>query len=283
MNTVQLKNFLMIAEIGSFTKAEEALHTTKTALKKQMDSLESELGAPIFYRSSKGLHLTEAGQIFYNRMKVLHQEYLDTVAECRRVHSENYREIKIAMYSITNMLNWYMDVEQNSDFKIQQIMSSANTHEQNFAMLADGNVDFLEYEDNDQIYQRGFCYTKIIEDNLCCIMRRNHELAKKTKIKPEDLSGRQIFCWTSRSSATREIRKYAERFQWNLKGIPYSPETILKVCNEGAIYILSRNSAAMFEPLCVIPFEPVIPYCRGLVYKAEKEELLQEMLKAAKP
>ena len=43
MNTVQIKNFLVIAEIGSFTKAEETLNTTKTALKKQIDTMELEL------------------------------------------------------------------------------------------------------------------------------------------------------------------------------------------------------------------------------------------------
>lgn len=46
------------------------------------------------------------------------------------------------MYSITEMLNWYMDVERNSHFKIQQILSTANTHEYNFRMLMDGSIDF---------------------------------------------------------------------------------------------------------------------------------------------
>lgn len=283
MNTVQIKNFLAIAEIGSFTKAEETLNTTKTALKKQIDTMELELEFPLFVRSTKGLYLTKAGQVFYDKVKEMHQSYLDTVTECKEIYFSNKRDIKIGMYSITDMLNWYMDVERNSHFKIQQIMSTANTHEHNFGMLMDGSIDFLEYEDNEQLYRRGFCYTKIIEDDLCCIMSPNHELADCEVIHPEDLCGYQMFCWTSKSSATRALYEYADKLGWNLKGLPYSVGTILNVCNEGNIYILSHNSAAMFQPLRVIPIEPRIPYYRGLVYKPEKEGLLQEMLQAAKP
>ena len=283
MNTVQIKNFLAIAEIGSFTKAEEILNTTKTALKKQVDTMELELEFPLFVRTTKGLYLTRAGEIFYDKVKDMYQSYLDTVSECKEVYFSNKREIRIGMYSITDMLNWYMEVERNSHFKIQQIMSTANTHEHNFGMLMEGSIDFLEYEDNEQLYRKGFCYTKIIEDDLCCIMSPNHPLATQNAIRPEDLCGYQIFCWTSKSSATRALYKYAEKLSWNLKRMPYSVGNILNVCNEGNIYILSHNSAAMFQPLCVIPIAPRIPYYRGLVYKSEKEGLLQEMLQAAKP
>ena len=283
MNTVQIKNFLVIAEIGSFTKAEETLNTTKTALKKQIDTMELELEFPLFVRSTKGLYLTKAGQVFYDKVKDMYQSYLDTVTECKKIYFSNTRDIRIGMYSITEMLNWYMDVERNSHFKIQQILSTANTHEYNFRMLMDGSIDFLEYEGNEQLYRRGFCYTKIIEDDLCCIMSPNHQLADYKVIHPEELCGYQIFCWTAKSSATRALFGYVDKLGWNLKGLPYSVETILNVCNEGNIYILSRNSAAMFHPLRVIPIAPRIPYCRGLVYKPEKEGLLQEMLQAAKP
>lgn len=283
MNTVQIKNFLAIAEIGSFTKAEEILNTTKTALKKQIDTMEVELEFPLFVRSSKGLYLTRPGELFYDRVKGLYQSYQDTVSECKEIYFSNKREIRIGMYSITDMMNWYMEVERKSHFKIQQIMSTANTHEHNFGMLMDGSIDFLEYEDNEQLYRRGFCYTKIIEDDLCCIMSPNHALASQKAIHPEDLCGYRIYCWTSKSSATRALYEYADKLNWKLKGLPYSVGNILNVCNEGNIYILSHNSAAMFQPLRVIPIVPRIPYYRGLVYKPEKESLLQEMLHAAKP
>lgn len=283
MNTVQIKNFLAIAEIGSFTKAEEILNTTKTALKKQIDTLELELEFPLFFRTTRGLYLTEAGEVFYERVKDIHQAWLDTVSECKELYFSNKREIRIGMYTITDMMNWYMEIERNSNFKIQQIMSTVNTHEHNFGMLSEGTIDFLEYEDNEQLYQKGFCYTKIIEDYLCCVMSPNHPLASRTEIRPEELHGNQVFCWTSKSSATRALFESAEKLNWRLKGMPYSVGNILKVCSEGSIYILSHNSAAMFQPLRIIPIIPRIPYYRGLVYKPEKEGLLQEMLRAAKP
>ena len=95
MNTVQIKNFLVIAEIGSFTKAEETLNTTKTALKKQIDTMELELEFPLFVRSTKGLYLTKAGQVFYDKVKDMYQSYLDTVTECKKIYFSNTRDIRI--------------------------------------------------------------------------------------------------------------------------------------------------------------------------------------------
>lgn len=283
MNTVQIKNFIAIADIGSFTKAEEILSTTKTALKKQIDTMEQELGFPLFFRTAKGLHLTKAGSLFYERIKPLQEEYRSVVEECRGVYLANKKEIRIGVYTITDMLNWYLEIEHHSNFKIQQVISTGTSHDYNFGMLTDGTVDFLEYEDNEQLYSRGLCYTKIVEDYLCCILSPRHPLADRETIGPEELKGYQLYCWTSKSSATRALCEYASRLHLKLDRIPYSVNAILNVCNAGNIYILSNNSASVFRPLRVIPIVPGIPYSRGLVYKPEKEGLLQEMLRAAGP
>lgn len=281
MNTVQVNSFISISEIGSFSKAEEMLHTTKTALKKQIDTLELEIGFSLFNRTSKGLQLTEAGKLFYKRIKPMYQDLQAIIDECKKLSDIEKRDINIGLYTITSMNSWYMEIEKNSNFTIQQILSTGKTHEENFRMLSDGLIDFLEYEDNEQLYRRGFCYTKINEDYLCCVMNKNHELAIKEVIHPEDLIGYNIYCWSSNSSATRCLEEYETKCNLKLQKHPFSINGILKICNEGNIYILSHDTASVFSPLKVIPIEPKIPYFRGLIYKPENEKLLQEMLKLA--
>lgn len=280
MNTVQINSFICISDIGSFSKAEEILHTTKTALKKQIDSLESELGFALFDRTSKGLYLTEAGKLFYERIKPICQDLISIIDECKKLSDVEKRDIKIGFYAVTSMNDWYTDIEENSNFIIHQILSTGKTHEDNFRMLSDGTVDFLEYEDNEQLYKKGLRYTKIKEDYLCCVMNKNNKLACKEVVHPEDLTGHSIYCWTSNSSATRFLGEYGIEYNLNLKQSPFSVNGILKICNEGNIYILSHDTASIFSPLKVIPIEPKIPYSRGLIYKQENEKLLQEMLKA---
>lgn len=64
MNTVQLECFLAVAEYLNFSRAAESLKITQPAVSHQITSLEDELGARLFIRTSKNVTLTEAGFMF---------------------------------------------------------------------------------------------------------------------------------------------------------------------------------------------------------------------------
>ena len=69
MNDKQLETFLVLAECGSFSSAEEQLFCSKQALTKRIAALENELGFALFLRSHTGIQLTEAGKDFYQGAK----------------------------------------------------------------------------------------------------------------------------------------------------------------------------------------------------------------------
>ncbi len=58
----RLRYFVKVAELGSLTRAAEALHVAQPALSQHMRSLEAELGVKLLARGSRGVALTEAGQ-----------------------------------------------------------------------------------------------------------------------------------------------------------------------------------------------------------------------------
>lgn len=60
-----LRGFEAAARLLSFTRAGEELHLTQSAVSRQMQELESQLGAKLFERRHRALALTEAGQQFY--------------------------------------------------------------------------------------------------------------------------------------------------------------------------------------------------------------------------
>lgn len=62
MTPRQLKYFLRIAELGSFTKAAAVLHVAQPALSRQIQQLEADLGVQLFFRSDAGVVLTDGGQ-----------------------------------------------------------------------------------------------------------------------------------------------------------------------------------------------------------------------------
>jgi LysR family nitrogen assimilation transcriptional regulator len=67
MTPRQLKYFLRIAELGSFTKAAAVLHIAQPALSRQVQQLESDLGVQLFVRSDAGVSVTDAGRALAQR------------------------------------------------------------------------------------------------------------------------------------------------------------------------------------------------------------------------
>ena len=60
-----LKGFEAAARLLSFTKAGEELYLSQSAVSRQIQELEEQLGVPLFERRHRALALTEAGQILY--------------------------------------------------------------------------------------------------------------------------------------------------------------------------------------------------------------------------
>ncbi|WP_394144606.1 LysR family transcriptional regulator [Vibrio atypicus] len=61
--------FTQVVEHGSFSKAAEHNHTTKSMISKRVSKLESDLGTQLLYRTTRKLTLTEAGEVLYHRSK----------------------------------------------------------------------------------------------------------------------------------------------------------------------------------------------------------------------
>ena len=71
MELRQLRYFVGVAEAGSLLKASARLHVAQPALGQQMTTLEEEVGARLFDRSSRGVALTEAGRLFLDHARVV--------------------------------------------------------------------------------------------------------------------------------------------------------------------------------------------------------------------
>lgn len=63
MNLRQLRYFLEIAQLRSFTRAAEVLHISQPALSRQIRAIEEELGSAVFTRFDRGVTLTQTGEL----------------------------------------------------------------------------------------------------------------------------------------------------------------------------------------------------------------------------
>ena len=61
-----MRYFICIAELGSLSRAADALDQTQSGLSRQLAALEARIGQPLFLRTGRGVELTEAGKLLYD-------------------------------------------------------------------------------------------------------------------------------------------------------------------------------------------------------------------------
>lgn len=81
----QIRYFLAVADLGSFTQAATALYIAQPALSRQIAQLESELGFDLFAREARGVRLTAAGRLFHDRVAPIEQQLAAAAEEGGRL------------------------------------------------------------------------------------------------------------------------------------------------------------------------------------------------------
>ena len=84
MELRQLEYFIAIAETGAFSRAAIRLGVAQPILSRQIKALEQELGAELYYRTGRGIVLSEAGKVLEQHARGV----LETTAGAKRaIHS----------------------------------------------------------------------------------------------------------------------------------------------------------------------------------------------------
>lgn len=68
MDLRQIRTFCAVAELGSLSSASDRLRIAQPALSRQIRLLEHELKVALFIRHGRGMSLTEAGQLLFERL-----------------------------------------------------------------------------------------------------------------------------------------------------------------------------------------------------------------------
>lgn len=97
MDFKRLGYFAQIAELGSLTRAGERLGIAQPSLSRQMRLLEEELGVSLFTRGSKGMQLTEAGDLLRARIAGPLRQIGHAIYEVRSLPSETGGSVVFGM------------------------------------------------------------------------------------------------------------------------------------------------------------------------------------------
>src|SRR5436305_9606955 len=96
-----LHAFIQVIDAGSFSKAAEKLYISSTALMKQMNVLEAQVGVQLLIRTNHGIRASNAGISFYHDARFLLQYSEKAIIRARQAANNNPYMIRIG----TSLLN----------------------------------------------------------------------------------------------------------------------------------------------------------------------------------
>jgi DNA-binding transcriptional LysR family regulator len=95
MELRHLRYFVAVAEERHFTRAAERLGIGQPPLSQQIQQLEKEIGGQLFHRLSRGVELTEAGQVFFEEAKAILAQADHAKATVERVARGEQGQIRV--------------------------------------------------------------------------------------------------------------------------------------------------------------------------------------------
>ncbi len=192
----QLDAFLKVADMGSFSKAAEAMFISSPAIIQQINLLEDRCGFKLFIRSNHGVKLTPAGKSLYEDAKALIRFSEDTLSKARLLAESSETTVRVGtslLYKCRLLPEiWARISEQRPELKIEILpMTEYQNRGETFSMLS------VKYDLWEGIYGssgwKGMCqFLELSRTPICCAVSPNHRLANMKKLTMQDLNGEYI-------------------------------------------------------------------------------------------
>lgn len=292
MYNLQLETFIVVADLGSFNKAAEALYITPPAVTKQINLLEKDLEVQLFVRTHRGLILTEAGKSLYKDAKYIIQYCKDSVERAKRAMEEKDNVIRIGTSPMTPaapvIQMWAKVRKDYPDIRLQMIpyMNSQESAREILKNLGT-NIDIVGGIFDETMLKLRQCQgMEISRQRICCAVSLNHRLASKETLTFQDLHGENfLMMHRGWSNYVDELRDDIWKNHPQIRVVDfdiYSMEIFNRCENSNEILMAVENWKDAHPLLKIIPVEwkYTIPY--GLLYSTEPSELVKRFLKAVK-
>lgn len=185
----QFQYFIKIVEEGSFTAASEKLFIAQSALSRQMKLLEEEIDFQLFDRTDKKVKLTEAGGIFYKKIKDNMHYLNEIIGVSKNIAEGKNRQIKIAHSSSIVMDDKKVQILKEMSLK-QKINFEINTFSSEHQVLAllNGEIDIGLIRPPVRHTLDDVNVIKLYEEPLMVAVHIDHaKFANKEKVEVKDL------------------------------------------------------------------------------------------------
>lgn len=278
MNTQQLESFLAVAENLSFARAAEVLNITQSAVSRQIHSLENELEARLFHRTSRSVSLTPSGLSFYEDAKNIMVGLRAATAKMKQHSTSNVQILSIGFGND-------MDCELSTELlkKCREYIPQMHPflriipHRSIWNLFLQDEMDIMFGFEDDVPSRAGIIYEELSRTGVCCILSSEHKYSGRKEITEADLYTENIIICNSYSlpSQAAALQKRLER-HFPLGSAYYCDNlsAILTLVRAGYGFGILPDMKRNDSQICAIPFAEGEDISFGFFYKENPQNPL---------
>lgn len=196
MEISYLREFVAVAKNENVTKTARLLGMSQPVLSKHIVNLEKEVGCQLFDRERNGFKLTPHGIVFLEDAQRLIIEYERTVIKMARLKNKAANHLSICTYVSYKPTDDLIKRCRQS-LKVSDPLLTIDVRNVGptspIADVVHDVVDIALFSGNHREINDA-SVLPLFKEPLWAVMKRNHRLSTRRKIKPNDLIGDLIWC-----------------------------------------------------------------------------------------
>lgn len=278
MNTQQLECFVCVADKLNFTKASEELYLSTPTVTHHIKSLEEELGAKLFYRTSKVVQLTEIGVLFYSDAKEILNKINLSQKKILKNIDQNLSFLRIGCSS-------YVELDQ-----LQSVLKNMNTEFPNTypllyvedyfklkTMFNSRNLDIM-FATKEMIKDMDCSFKKIKSLTNYAIFSPHLDISQKNNLSFEDLKEYCLITLNPKYIPFHHGNKLQEKIalhsQDNFNIVCENDQSSIMLAKSGyGVAILPENSIPKdLKDVCIYPIGEQNSIEYGIAYPKKARE-----------
>ena len=191
MESRHLFTFLVVVEVGSFTRAAQKLDYAQSSITAQIQALEAELGQPLFDRISKKITLTDAGRRLLpyaqeiSRMHTMAQDALSSDTELAGSLRIGAPE-SLAAFRLPGIIKEFRDL-----YPQVQIILKPGACWELIESIRSGELDIAFLLQPETEYKDMYIET-LIHEEMALVAPLHHHLSNLSEVTPNELKSETI-------------------------------------------------------------------------------------------
>lgn len=268
MNIQMLKYMVSIVENGyNITQAASELFISQPALSKALSQLEKEISFQIFERHKGRLsHLTQDGQLIYEHAKKILKEYdeLMHLIELRTQNEQGEVLLGIPPLVISTLFADFLNQIKEKNAKVHVNIAEHGGHQLE-EMFKEEKVNFAILLDSPLMQQEDFRSLPIHLNEYAIFLNKNHPLAKKKKLRWEDLNGVEISVVDETYSTYHILQSYLKQHDVTIAALHtgFSWDYLLAALStKNNVVFMPKVTESLYNmrDIRAIPFKEPVPW-----------------------